>query len=67
MQTWDINVSAPVASIKRILPNKVQRAPNDLAIQFCHHQKHAICHTFVKMMENVFRQIGTAPFPVDCR
>ena len=65
MQIGNVDIGAPIAPIKRIITNEIERAADNLAFIFGHHQKHAVCHGFAKLGKDLMRQIGTAPFPVD--
>jgi hypothetical protein len=63
MQAGVILDAAPVAAVKRLAPDEVQRARHRLPVAFGQHQKHVVAQRLLRDVEEGPREIGRAPFP----
>src|SRR5579883_1348692 len=67
MQEGEIAQTSPVAAIKRIAAEEIERAGDVAAALACHHQHHALGKARAEEVEEAPRQIGRAPFAIGGR
>ena len=67
MQVGQFGYTSPIAPIKRILANKIQRASYHLAILASHDQQNLISKAGSNFGKKFTGQIGSAPFFINSR